>query len=32
MDDTWLDSDSFISNLDAMLGDKLYGHDQKKMI
>jgi hypothetical protein len=32
MDDTWLDSDSFISNLDAMLGDKLYSHDQKKMI
>ena len=32
MDDTWLDEQTFVHNLDQILGDKLYGHDQKKMI
>ena len=32
MDDTWLDQETFINNLDIMLGDKLYSHDQKKMV
>lgn len=32
MDDTWLDQLTFVSNLDGMLSDKLYNHDQKKMI
>ena len=32
MDDTWLDEQTFVHNLDQLLIDKLYGHDQKKMI
>lgn len=32
MDDTWLDEQTFIHNLDSLLGDKLFGHDQKKMV
>jgi hypothetical protein len=32
MDDTWLDDGIFTKNLEAMLGEKLYSHDQKKMI
>ena len=32
MDDTWLEASVFVDNLEALLVDKLYGHDQKKMI
>ena len=32
MDDTWVDEMVFAKNLDAMLSEKLYSHDQKKMV
>ena len=32
MDDTWLDDETFVSNMSQMLEDKLYSHDQKKIV
>ena len=32
MDDTWLDEQALAKNLDALLTDKLYNHDQKKLV
>ena len=32
MDDTWITDEEFARNLDAMIGEKLYTHDQKKMV
>ena len=32
MDDTWLDDSTFARNMDAIMGEKLYNHDQKKMV
>jgi hypothetical protein len=32
MDDTWLKESVFKSSMDEMLLEKLYGHDQKKMV
>lgn len=32
MDDTWLKDDNFVDNLESMLEDKLFDHDQKKVI
>ena len=32
MDDTWLYDDVFVQNLQGILEDKLYGHDEKKMV
>ena len=32
MDDTWIDDNCFVLNLEALLGDKLYNHDQRKMV
>lgn len=31
MDDMWLDENTLIDNLNALIGDKLWSHDQKKM-
>ncbi len=31
MDDVWLDDLTLVDNLNALLGDKLWSHDQKKM-
>ena len=32
MDDTWLQESIFVDHMEEMLGDKLYGHDEKKIV
>lgn len=32
MDDTWLDEETFVQNMSAILEEKLYSHDQKKIV
>lgn len=32
MDDTWLDDETFIQHMAGLLEEKLYSHDQKKIV